>query len=95
MQSLADIPSWMASAWGINETAAQLILSVTVILAFILPVLYMRHDRGGAVIELVMLFIAECLCVGLGWLSIWILVATIGVMAMSIAFFGSKVITGE
>jgi hypothetical protein len=42
-----------------------------------------------------MLLLAECLLVGLGWMPFWILIATVGMMAIAIASLGTGVATGE
>ncbi len=95
MQSLEDIPTLFASAWGIDVTSAQLIISAFVILALVLPVLLVRQDRGGFNIEIVLGFIGMSLCVGLGWLHIWVFIASVVLIALASAVFGTEVIFGS
>ena len=95
MQGLESIPTWFADAMDINLAAAQTILSLVVLLAVLLPTMYLSRGSKSTTIELVMLFLVECLLVGIGWLPFWILIATIAVMAMAISLLGTKMVTGE
>ena len=94
MQSLEDIPAYFADFMGISLAAAQVILSIVVILAVLLPTMYLARGTRAITIEIVMLFLCECLLVGIGWLPFWILIATIAVMAIEIAMLGTKIVTG-
>ena len=94
MQSLEDIPAYFADFMGISLEAAQVILSIVVILAVLLPTMYLARGTRAITIEIVMLFLCECLLVGIGWLPFWILIATIAVMAIAIALLGARVVTG-
>ncbi|MHC4544164.1 MAG: hypothetical protein ACYTDW_06140 [Planctomycetota bacterium] len=94
MQSLEDIPTWFSDWMEISLEAAQVILSVVVILAVLLPVFYLARGRRGIMIEIVLLVLTESFLVGIGWLPFWLLIATVAVMAMAIASLGTKVVTG-
>jgi len=94
MQSLESIPTWFSDTMNITLEAAQMILSVSVILAILLPTMYLARGTRAITIEIVMLFLAESLLVGIGWLPFWILIATVAVMALAIASLGTKVVTG-
>ena len=93
--SLEDIPAAFAEAVGINEATAKVILSITIIFALLLPTMLLARGRNATTIYLVMILLAECLLVGLGWMPFWILIATVGMLAVAIAFLGTKVVTGE
>ena len=93
--SLEDIPSAFADAVGINEGTAQVILSIVVIFTLLLPTMVLARGKNATTIYLIMLLLAECLLVGLGWMPFWILIATVAMMAVAIAMFGAKVVTGE
>lgn len=93
--SLEDIPSAFADAVGINEGTAQVILSIVVIFTVLLPTMLLARGKNATMIYLIMLLLAECLLVGLGWMPFWILIATVAMMAVAIAMFGAKVVTGE
>ena len=95
MQSLEDIPVYFADFLGINLGAAQIILSVIVLFSLLLPVMYLAKGTRALAIELVVLFLGECLLVGMGWMPFWILIATVAVMAIAIALLGTKVVIGE
>lgn len=94
MQSLEDIPTWFSDTLNITLEAGQIILSVTVILAVLLPTMYLARGTRAITIELVLLFLCECLLVGIGWLPFWVLIATVAVLSLAIASFGTKVVTG-
>ena len=93
--SLEDIPSAFADFVGINEGTAQVILSVVVIFTLLLPVMLLSKGKNTTTLTLIMLFLAECLCVGLGWLSFWILIGTVAMMAIAIAALGTGVVLGD
>ena len=96
MQSLEDIPSLFSTAWGIDLISAQLIISTFVILALVLPILVLRagNKAPSLNIEIVLGFIGMALCVGLGWLPIWILIFSVVVVAIASAFLGTEVVFG-
>ena len=93
--SLEDIPQVFADAVGINEATAQVILSITIIFTLLLPTMLLARGKNATTIYLIMILLAECLLVGLGWMPFWILIATVAMMAMAIAFLGARVVTGE
>ena len=94
MQGVEDIPAGLADFLGISETAAQVILSIIVIFALILPTMYLAKGNRAITIEIVVLFLCESLLVGLGWMQFWILIATVAVMAIAIALLGTRVVVG-
>lgn len=93
--SLESIPTWFSDTMVISLEAAQAILSMSVFLAVLLPVLYFNRGRKGFTIELIMIFLIESVLVGIGWLPFWLLVMTIGAVALAIAFVGSGAVTGD
>lgn len=93
--SLEDIPAAFAEYFAINEGTAQMILSITVIFALLLPTMVLARGKNATMIYLIMLLFAELLCVGLGWLPFWVLIATVAMMALAIALLGARVVTGE
>ncbi len=93
--SLEDIPTAFADAVGINVGTAQVILSIIIIFALLLPTMLLARGKNVTTIYLIMILLGECLLVGLGWMPFWILIATVAMMAMAIATFGTKVVTGE
>jgi len=93
--SLEDIPSTFADYFGINEGTAQMILSIAVIFSLLLPTMLLARGKNATMIYLIMLLFGELLCVGLGWMPFWVLIATVAMMAVAIALLGSSTITGE
>ena len=93
--SLEDWPEALGTFFGINETTAALILSLSVIFAIVLPVMLLTMKQDNAVtIWLIFTFIGECVVLGLGWLPLWIMIMTIVITAIPIAMFGSRAIGG-
>lgn len=92
--SLEDIPAAIADLWGITEASAQILLSIIVILAVLLPTMYLAKGASSVMIEIIMVFITICLLVGIGWLPFWVLIAIVSVMAIAWAFLGAKVVVG-
>ncbi len=95
MQSLESIPVWFADAMGLNLATAQVLLSVVVILAVLLPTMYLSRGSKSITIELIMAFLSMSMLVGIGWLPFWILISCVAVFALAIAFLGAGVVTGE
>ena len=93
--SLEDIPQAFADTVGINLVAAQVILTVAVIFTLLLPVMLLSKGKNTTTLSLIMLFFGEVLCVGLGWLSFWVLIGTVAMMAIAIAALGTGVVLGE
>lgn len=94
MQGLEDVPTWFSDTMNISLEAGQAILSIAVILAVLLPTMYLARGTRAVTIEIVLLFLCECVLVGIGWLPFWILIATVAVLAFAIASFGTKLVTG-
>jgi len=92
--SWEDIPSAFADFVGINEDTAKVILSIVVIFALLLPTMYLSRGTRAITVEIVVLFLAECLLVGIGWLPFWVLIATIAIMAAAVALLGARVVVG-
>jgi len=91
---LEDIPQDFADYFDINLGSAQVILSIAVMFAVVLPVMYLAKDKHQLPI-IVSMFLVESLLVGIGWLPFWILIMTVAVTVMAIALLGSKMVTGE
>jgi hypothetical protein len=91
---LESLPTWLSDYWGISLEAAQVILSITVLIAILLPVMFFAKGVHAAAIELIFLFLVETLLVGIGWLPSWVMIATIAVMAVAIALLGTRVVSG-
>ena len=95
MQSFESVPTWFSDYLGITLGAAQIILSIVVILAVVLPVMFLSRGSKSMTIEIVSLFLAMCFLVGIGWLPFWILITTVAVLALEVSSFGTKVIVGD
>jgi len=95
MQGIEDIPEWLADAWGITDETAQVILSIIVIFALLLPTMYLSRGQNAIPIYLIMILLASSLLVGLGWMPFWIIITEICIMAVAVAYIGSKEVTGD
>jgi len=92
--SLESIPTYFSDFLDVTLEAAQVILSVVVILAVLLPTMYLSRGSQSVTIEIVMLVLTESFLVGIGWLPFWLLIATVAVMALAVASIGTKAVTG-
>lgn len=92
--SLEDIPSAFADYFSINETTAQLILSIVVIMTLLLPVMVLSRGKNASTIWLIATFLGECVVLGLGWLPFWVMIMTIALTALAIAVLGARALTG-
>ncbi|GAH47324.1 unnamed protein product [marine sediment metagenome] len=92
--SLESIPTYFSDFLDITLEAGQALLSIVVILAVLLPTMYLSKGNKSVTIEIVMLVLTESFLVGIGWLSFWLLIATVAAMALAIATLGTKVVTG-
>lgn len=92
--SLTAIPSYLSDNLNIPFAAAQTLLSMVVICAVIFPILYFNRERKGFAIEIFVFLLLEGVLVGIGWLNFWFLAATVALMAMTIGYFGSQIVTG-
>ena len=92
--SLESIPTYFSDFMDISLEAGQAILSIFVILAVLLPTMFLSRDRKSTIIEIVMLVLTESFLVGIGWLPFWLLIATVAVLAFGIAALGTQAVTG-
>jgi cyanate permease len=93
--SLEDVPSYFAIYTGINETTAQLLLSLVVIFSILVPTMILSRGKNAVTIWLIAVFLGECIVLGLGWLPFWVMIMTIAVTALGIAFLGGKLSGGD
>lgn len=92
--ALEDIPAAFADVTGITEASAQVILSIVVLMAFVLPVMYLSKGKKGTTIEIVVMFLTLTMLVGIGWAPFWLLITAMLVMAVVVAMFGADALTG-
>jgi len=88
MQSLESIPTWLSDYLDITLGAAQVLLSIIVILAVLLPTLYLSRGHSN-IIPVIILFLVEGFLVAIGWFPFWFLIATVVI----VAFMFSKLMT--
>jgi hypothetical protein len=71
--NLFDVPAQLASALGIPEFAAGLLLSLVITLLCILSILII--SKGKAVSSALIIGVAACgFCTAIGWFPAWLLV---------------------
>jgi len=93
--SFEDVPTQFADFFDINLVTAQLMLSLVIIFMLLLPVMYLSRGKNAVTIWLIVVFLGECIVLGLGWLPFWIMIMTIAVTVLGIAMVTSKGMTGE
>jgi hypothetical protein len=93
MMSLESIPTYFSDFFDISVEAAEILLSVMVIMTILLPVLYLSRGRSNLPTILIF-YLTEAFLVGIGWLDFWILITTIVLLAAAVATLGTKTVTG-
>lgn len=93
--SMTEIPSAVATYFGIDVISAQLILSIIIILLLLVPAMILSNGKNAPVVWLLMIFFGYIIALSLGWAPFWVLVMIIALVAMGIAFLGTKAVTGE
>lgn len=93
--SLTDVPSYLSDLTGMNETTAQLILSIGVICLLLFPYLVLASKNPSPMISLILVFIGESISLGLGWSPFWIMIMFMVLTASGVAMLGAKGVIGE
>jgi len=93
--SVTDIPSYFAGITGINETTAQLILSIFVIFLLLLPYIIIMKGNPNPMVSLMVVFIGLSIALGLGWAPFWLLIMMIVILAAGVAYLGTRGVTGD
>lgn len=93
--SLEDVPSYLATFLGMNETSAQLVLSAVVICLLLFPYLILASKNPSPMISLILVFVGESITLGLGWSPFWLMIMFMVLTAFGIALLGAKGVTGE
>lgn len=91
--SLESIPTYFSDFMGIPLVAGQAILSLFMILAVMIPTFYLAKGHSN-IVPIMIFFLVEIVLVGLGWLSFWILIATLVLMAGAFSRFATGSILG-
>ena len=91
---ITDIPAYFSGITGMNETTAQLILSVFIIFLILLPYVILTKGEPNPLISLMLVFIGLSIALGLGWAPFWIMVMMIVVLVAGVAYLGTKGVTG-
>lgn len=92
--SMTDVPSYFANMTGLNETTAQIILSLVVIFIILLPYLVASKGKPDMTISFVLLFVGLAISVGLGWSPFWLIIMVIAIVALGWAYLGARTTSG-
>ena len=92
--SVTDIPSYFADLPGLNETTAQLILSVFIIFLFLLPYIVLTKGQPNPLVSLMLVFIGLSIALGLGWAPFWIMIMMLVILGAGVAYLGTKGVIG-
>ena len=93
--SLEDVPEYFADITGMNETTAQLILSIAVICLLLFPYLILASKNPSPMISLFLVFVGESISLGLGWSPFWLMIMFMVLTAAGVAVLGAKGVTGD
>jgi len=91
---ITDIPSYFADLTGMNETTAQLILSIFIIFLLLLPYIILTKGQPNPIVSLMIVFIALSIALGLGWAPFWIMIMMIVVLVAGVAYLGTRGVIG-
>jgi len=92
--SLEDIPTYLSEITGMNETTAQLILSIFIVFLLLLPYIILTRGNPNPIVSLMLVFIGLSIALGLGWAPFWIMIMMIVVLVAGVAMLGTKGVTG-
>lgn len=93
MPSIEEIPTYLATEWDITTEAAQVFLSIIVLLAVLLPVIILTRGKSMTTTAIMFVF-TEVFLVAITWLPFWIVIITVTILAFGIARLGSEFIGG-
>lgn len=91
---ITNIPSYFADLTGMNETTAQLLLSIFIIFLLLLPYVILTKGEPNPIVSLMLVFIGLSIALGLGWAPFWIMIMMIVILAAGIAWLGTRGVTG-
>lgn len=92
--SMTEVPSYFADMTGLNETTAQIILSLVIICMILFPYLVASKGKPDTTISFILIFVALAISTGLGWSPFWLILICITIIALGWAMFGAKATTG-
>lgn len=93
MQPFTDIMAQIAALLSITEAAAGVLVSLITILIVMLPVMWATSTRNNPIaLWLVIFFILEVFLTAVGLMPIWVISATLAVIALAVALGGTKAI---
>ena len=92
--SITDIPAYFSEITGMNETTAQLILSIFIVFLLLLPYIILTRGNPNPIVSLMLVFIGLSIALGLGWAPFWIMIMMIVVLVAGVAMLGTKGVTG-
>lgn len=90
-----DIPSYVADLVGMNETTAQLILSIIIICCLVFPYLILAKDKPNGFVLIILIFVGESIALGLGWSPFWLMLMFMVLLAGAVATLGTKAVVGD
>lgn len=92
--SITDIPAYFSEITGMNETTAQLLLSIFIVFLLLLPYIILTRGNPNPIVSLMLVFIGLSIALGLGWAPFWIMIMMIVVLVAGVAMLGTKGVTG-
>ena len=92
--SITDIPAYFSEITGMNETTAQLLLSIFIVFLLLLPYIILTRGNPNPIVSIMLVFIGLSIALGLGWAPFWIMIMMIVVLVAGVAMLGTKGVTG-
>lgn len=98
MQGVESIPAWLGDYLGITTASAQALLSLIVILAVLLPTIYLaqsgKSKSNHTIVYVAFLSITSIFLVGIQWMPFWVLIMEVSAFALVYALLGSNAVGG-
>ena len=92
--SITDIPAYFSEITGMNETTAQLLLSIFIVFLLLLPYIILTRGNPNPIVSIMLVFIGLSIALGLGWAPFWIMIMMVVVFVAGVAMLGTKGVTG-
>ena len=93
--NLTDIPIRVADSLNIDNFSGQLICSCIFIMIVLIPIAMITKGKYGSMIpECAITLVVMGICIGIGWLPVWVFLVFCMLIGLMIAVRMRKIITG-
>jgi len=90
MADITDIPSYIASVFGVSEFIAGAILSTVIVFGLMAFILVLSKGEDHGISAIVVGLFATIMVTALGWSDVWVLILFITIIGIVAWFMVSK-----